>query len=39
MSVKPTSTQTLESTTILVHDGPFVNIVHRHSSILVDQIG
>ena len=31
--------QTLEGTPGLVHTGPFANIAHGNSSILVDQIG
>ena len=38
-AIEPTLMQTLESTPVLVHAGPFANIAHGNSSILADLIG
>ena len=38
-AIKPTLMQTLESTPVLVHAGPFANIAHGNSSVIADLIG
>jgi formate--tetrahydrofolate ligase len=38
-AMKPNLLQTLESTPVLVHAGPFGNIAHGNSSIIADRIG
>merc|ERR1711937_329071 len=37
-AIEPTLMQTLETTPVLVHAGPFANIAHGNSSIVADQI-
>eukprot|EP00879_Flechtneria_rotunda_P027022 GHRR01028880.1.p1 GENE.GHRR01028880.1~~GHRR01028880.1.p1 ORF type:complete len:475 (+),score=124.22 GHRR01028880.1:157-1581(+) len=38
-AIEPTIMQTLESTPVLVHAGPFANIAHGNSSVVADQMG
>jgi formate--tetrahydrofolate ligase len=38
-AIKPNLMQTMESTPVLVHTGPFGNIAHGNSSVLADLIG
>jgi formate--tetrahydrofolate ligase len=38
-AIKPNLLQTLESTPVLVHTGPFGNIAHGNSSVVADLIG
>merc|ERR1719364_114650 len=38
-AIKPTLMQTLESTPVLVHAGPFANIAHGNSSVIADKCG
>ncbi len=38
-AIKPNLMQTLESTPVLVHAGPFGNIAHGNSSVVADRVG